>query len=356
MVYLNPMYLRFPLILLIIAGLAGCATVKGASVDKDELSAYEKELAVKSYEHKLQKVARVTQLGYQLVKNLPADDVKVDSRPYLGLFCLNQEPVINQFHGIKAQEGVVVIFVLPDSPVARAGINPGDLVTALNDEPIKDVKKLEHYIDKLPLDQPVHLTVIKDEKEHTIKLMPEKIPLDVRFLVIDDNRVNAGATYNMVVITYGLLNFANSDEEIAAVLSHELAHIARGHVQRNVGGVILREGIAAGLGVTAGILVPGIGAAVQVGVSQIGGLFTKGYTRNLEREADYFGLKLMYHSDWNPDSAINFYERFAIEIPGSMTKGYFKTHPPTSERSLRMRKTLEAIQSGKSFEEFEETL
>ncbi len=342
--------------LLIILLLSGCATVRGADVSSDELKVYEEELKVKSYQHKLKQVAHVNQIGYTLTRHIPKEDVKVNPRPFLGLFCLNPDPVINRHHKVTNQEGVVVIFTLPNTPVSAAGIVPGNIILAVNDKPTRHINHLNDIIDKLPFGEQAKVTVFRGGTKEDVMIMPEKLPINVRFLVIDDNMVNAAASVDTVFLTYGLLNFVKNDDEIASVVSHEIAHIARGHVKRKFGSSILREGIAAGLGITAGVLVPGIGGAVQVGINQIGGLFTRGFSRNLEREADYFSLKIMEHGPYDPEVTVQFHERFAVEIPHTMTKGYFKTHPSSSERTLRLRKTLDMIRSGVSWSEIEENL
>lgn len=192
--------------------------------------------------------------------------------------------------------------------------------------------------------------------DEVIEMFPDESALDLRFLVLEDNRVNAAASQDTVVITYGLRNFIKTDNEIAAVLSHEIAHVIRGHIKRKIGSGVVKESIVAGFGITVGIFVLGVGTALQLGVSLIGGLFTRNFSRNLECEVEYFGPKIMYYTILNPEAMILFYERFAVEIPRTMTKGSFKTHSTSEERTLRLLKTLNQIKLGVSFLSIEESL
>src|SRR4029079_5086814 len=81
---------------------------------------------------------------------------------------------------------------------------------------------------------------------------------NVQFVLVSgDQSINAGATFGQVAITSGMLNFIESDDEMAVVLGHELAHITEGHVMK---------GTMSGLALNALALAVAIGAhAPQAG-------------------------------------------------------------------------------------------
>ena len=145
-----------------------------------------------------------------------------------------------------------------------------------------------------------------------------------------DPSINAGASFGQVAITSGMLNFVKSDDEMAVVLGHELAHIEQGHV---IKGAI--SGLA--LGVLATVLearVPGAGQAA----GGVGQMFLNHFTQNQEREADDVGLRFAYQAGYDPRVAAGLQERLAVEVPQSMSAGYFDTHPSSVERAVAARR------------------
>jgi len=75
------------------------------------------------------------------------------------------------------------------------------------------------------------------------------------------------------------------------------------------------------------------------------------FSRDQEREADFFGMMYAYKSGFNIEKAEDTWLRLATVIPGSARKSYLSGHPLTSERLARMRKIVSMIKSGKTFEE-----
>lgn len=161
---------------------------------------------------------------------------------------------------------------------------------------------------------------------------------DLQIEVSDEADINAHATFNKMVVYYGLLRFTDSDDQLATVISHELAHIAKGHLQKTVATNVLASavGLAAGAAIDS-LGAGGVGSIVSEGVSRgIAGAFS----RDLEREADYFGFQYLYIAGFDLLKGAEIWERFAIEAPQSMTSHLFSTHPASPERLIRAEKIL----------------
>ncbi len=161
----------------------------------------------------------------------------------------------------------------------------------------------------------------------------------VQFVIDASSRdINAGATFGQVGVTAGLLDFIRSDDEMAMVLGHELAHITQGHVtQGMIGGLAL--------GVLTIILeskAPGVGRAA----GGIGQLFLNHFTQTQEREADAVGLRYAYEAGYDPRAAVDVMERMAVEVPQTMTAGYFDTHPSSVERAAAAKNESEELLAG----------
>jgi Zn-dependent protease with chaperone function len=177
-----------------------------------------------------------------------------------------------------------------------------------------------------------HYQEQKRRVERVGRRLLETIPghPQVQFVIVaGDPSINAGATFGQVAITSGMLNFVKSDDEMATVLGHELAHIEQGHVLKGtIGGLALNV-----LAIVLETRVPGAGRAA----GGVGQLFLNHYTQTQEREADQVGLGYAYEAGYDPLSAVEIQERLAVEVPQSMAAGFFNTHPSSVERAVAAR-------------------
>ena len=156
--------------------------------------------------------------------------------------------------------------------------------------------------------------------------------LDWEFNLIESDQQNAFALPGGKVAVYsGLLPIAMNEAGLAAVMSHEIAHvIARHGAQRMTQQFIL----AAGLMTTSISLKNSkqkklIMAALGVGV--VYGL-TLPFSRTNEAEADQIGLTYMARAGYDPNEAVRFWKRFA-DIKGSNEAPEFlSTHPADKKR------------------------
>lgn len=66
-------------------------------------------------------------------------------------------------HGLREGFGVVIVEVIEDTPAARAGIRPGDVVVAFEGRPVTDTRLLQRLVARTPVDDDVRLTVLRRE-------------------------------------------------------------------------------------------------------------------------------------------------------------------------------------------------
>jgi len=165
---------------------------------------------------------------------------------------------------------------------------------------------------------------------------------------------NAGVTRgNHVFVWSGLLDFIENDEELAVILSHELAHVLSGHTDpdpdQELKKMLINLGaMAAGLAVSVaatphiGIDLGGIasGATEQLGA----GVLTNPYSKELEREADQVGLFLLAEAGYNPEAAISFWKRVQNHPDFSGGSQFFSTHPAATDRLATLEKLLPLAQ------------
>ncbi len=138
-----------------------------------------------------------------------------------------------------------------------------------------------------------------------------------------------------IVLLDGLVEKAGNDDQVLAVLGHELGHVANKHGMRNV----LQ---ALGIGALAG-LVWGDFAGIAANVPVIAGVLR--YTRDFEREADDFAISFLRANDIPIYALIDFFE-IVHQLRGKSDADplpeFFSSHPATAERIRRLRLEAEA--------------
>jgi len=140
-----------------------------------------------------------------------------------------------------------------------------------------------------------------------------------------------------VYVSRGLLALVNSEQELANVLAHEVAHVALQHHayrELEVRKAKVLGAVATLVGALAGGA-PGAMAAAQGSMIAGQGLLAA-YGREQEREADWLGQEIARDAGWNPLAMASFLgtlDRYTrLRRGSSRTAGYFDTHPGSVER------------------------
>ena len=143
-----------------------------------------------------------------------------------------------------------------------------------------------------------------------------------------------------IFVTAGLMNIMSNERQLAAVLGHETAHVARKHnvqqMERQLSTEILAEIIGAAVGGTAG-------GAAQAGAQVTGAMITMKYGRGHEHEADEVGLEFMVRAGYNPYGMVELLEALGSisEEQRSAIGGIFRSHPYTDDRIQDTRENIE---------------
>ncbi len=153
---------------------------------------------------------------------------------------------------------------------------------------------------------------------------------DYHFFVIRDPSVNAFAVPGGYVYVHaGLLLRASNDDEIAGVLSHEIAHVNAHHLARQQEATQLMN-YATLLGMALAAVQPAIGAAA-IAANQTVQLR---YQREFEQEADYLGVRYLQAVGRDPHGLLDFFKKLADEqrLQPNVVPPYLLSHPVTDER------------------------
>ncbi len=96
------------------------------------------------------------------------------TRSYLGVTIQEVTPAIAKAIGLNGPEGALVSSVSPDSPAAKAGLQTGDVILAMNGQSIGESNELRMQVSMMSPDQSVKLKVFRngDTREVTVQLAP----------------------------------------------------------------------------------------------------------------------------------------------------------------------------------------
>ena len=162
-------------------------------------------------------------------------------------------------------------------------------------------------------------------------------PFEFRFMLAKSDDVNAFALPGgFVVVNVGLLREAQSGDEIAAVLAHELSHVTLRHSTKRLAGSL---GAGAALALVLGFV--DLGAPAYT-IAHLSGL---SYERDQETEADEQGLELLTRAGISPLAMASFFERM-----GSLARPpeILSTHPDPGDRAERARRLAAGFQARSS--------
>jgi predicted Zn-dependent protease len=172
-----------------------------------------------------------------------------------------------------------------------------------------------------------------------------------QFHVVADSRLNAFAVPGGHIFVHtGLIETADTLDELAGVIAHEVAHITQRHIARRMASaqrtqlstlLLALAGIAAGMqgqGEAAEALILGAGAYNQQQMLA--------YSRDHEREADRLGIQYLARAGYDPEGLPHFLEKLQdwSQLQGSSPAPYLSTHPLTGERVADARGRVEQLQ------------
>jgi predicted Zn-dependent protease len=162
-----------------------------------------------------------------------------------------------------------------------------------------------------------------------------------KFMIADAAEPNAFALPGgYVYVTRGLLALVNSEDELAGVIGHEIAHVTARHASKRMGAAVLTApvSIATGLaGLAVSIVSPMLGNVVA-GTGQIltGGLVIAPFSREQEHEADKIGQGLAADAGYDPSGIATFLHTLDREVKlqteDERSFHFLDSHPMTPER------------------------
>jgi len=173
-------------------------------------------------------------------------------------------------------------------------------------------------------------------------------PFEFKFHLIKHSEPNAYAIPGgHIFLTTGLLALAENEQELAGVISHEIAHVMARHVAKMIERS-KRINIATMAAILAGVLVGGGGKtseAVATTAMATAEALTLKYTREMEIEADQNSLRYMIKSGYDPHGLMTFMNKiYKLSLTSSpKIPIYLSTHPAIEDRISLMENLLQTV-------------
>jgi serine protease Do len=101
------------------------------------------------------------------------------TRAYLGTEIRTVDAQTARQFNLKVREGALVRSVLPDSPAAKAGLEPGDLILKLDDHPINDATALQGTVEQLSIGKTYPMVISRGGKQQTLNVTMAEMPKDL---------------------------------------------------------------------------------------------------------------------------------------------------------------------------------
>jgi beta-barrel assembly-enhancing protease len=167
---------------------------------------------------------------------------------------------------------------------------------------------------------------------------PDLANFNYTFKVIDVKDINAFALPGgFIYVNKGLVDYVESEDELAAVLAHEIAHVAHHHTMKLVKKQTKMDGYIALL-----VLLGSMGnlpnrdlnnliyGAQLVRTSKMGG-----YGQTAELDADRTAVTYLQKAGYDPSALLTFLHRMSTDVENKpqLPMGIFRTHPPYQERA-----------------------
>ncbi|MBI4794591.1 MAG: M48 family metalloprotease [Deltaproteobacteria bacterium] len=367
-------------ILLTLLLLAGCAEVTGPHPTAGEQE--DLQLAA-SRRHPPQSWAleRTSRVFLRLLGKVP----QVHGRTY---------PFLGFNWWVTARDQVVIDQVWRPSPAQDAGLKPGDVILAAHNWPLYPwmaegdrylqttravcggsipgellvslllaVKYVRMDLREQYLSGPVELLVQREEEKRTVTLYPQHLPGEYAILVATHpriaNEINAWAAPGRIILSRRYVNFCRTDDELALVIGHELAHQVLGHRLRRAGQrqlTLAVDTVSAFITYTLGYLLKLWYLPVfdRDLLREIPQATVSAFSRGDEREADAYGMWYAFQAGYDVEGALAVMERLAaaVEKDPFYRASFLDSHPASLERMARMKEIARYFQAGRAAEVF----
>jgi predicted Zn-dependent protease len=194
-------------------------------------------------------------------------------------------------------------------------------------------------------DPAVNALVQKVGKRIAAVATPDMPNAQWEFVVFESKEANAFCLPGGKVGVYtGILPITKDESGLATVLGHEVSHAVARHGAERMSQAMLEQDLGQAVGMSLSHYDPRVQAAAQVAyglTTQVG--MELPHSRAQESEADHIGLIYMARAGYDPEAAVQFWQRFMQynqQQGGSGTPAFLRTHPTDEKRIQQLQQWM----------------
>jgi predicted Zn-dependent protease len=200
-----------------------------------------------------------------------------------------------------------------------------------------EVEKSSHLVT-----DPTVVEYVNRVGQNLVKNSDAKVPFTIK--VLDTDEINAMALPGgFFYVNSGLILACDSEDELAGVMAHEIAHVAAHHAAREMTKLNYMQ-----IG-SIPLMIFAQGSWTGYGIYELSQLaipltFLQ-FSREYEAEADYLGIQYMYRAGYDPQGMVSIFEKLdALEKhkPGAISRA-FSDHPATPDRIADVEQEIATI-------------
>jgi len=332
--------------------LGGCATPDSAlpGMQGTAVTAEAKHQQKFTLVRRLRDLQRVQTAGYHVLRANRLECGQNVARSY-GFYVVNADTIPKALRPSAVElwhldHRLVLLYAISGSAADKAGLRAGDKLIQVGGQAVPTGRGALQGLGALlkqnaKQNRRFSISVLRDNQQKTVQITPD-VKCNYPIVMAYNNAAGAHTDGKRIVIQRGLLRVAESDDQLALVIGHELAHITKGHFGKKKQNAMMAG--AGGLAVDIGLALLGVNS---------GGAFTKqmtnvgagAFSQEFEKEADYVGMYYTALAGYRTDSVGDLWRRMADEDPKQIT--YSGSHPTHSERFILIDKTHKEIQAKK---------
>lgn len=212
----------------------------------------------------------------------------------------------------------------------------------LSREIMKIVQKHFEFIE-----DPLIVNYVNKVGKNIISALPPQ-PFTYKFYIIKEDVYNAFATPGgNIFINSGLFEAMDTEDELAGILGHEIAHVVCRHISQKIERS-KKIGIGTLAGIAAGIFLGAGGAATAASAVSIGSMaaaqsLTLAYSRENEMQADQLGLKYTTKAGYSATGLLTMLNKIRSRqwFGSKQIPTYLTTHPAVEDRIIYISSWLE---------------
>ncbi len=326
---------RYLIACFVISLLTACAGHQGTAYPENfsGLTKYDKLRYIIDMQNRLDKIAGTLQINN-------ANLCRKQVRYLLGFSAANKysySPVMisTATTSFGLGERLQVTNVIDGSGAKKAGLMPGDILIAVNGKALPQGANAENETVKMlsPIvaeKTAVNLTIERHGYPYVLNI-PLTKACGFRVELGHSDTVNAYSDGKRILITRGMMTFAQNDHELAYVIGKEMAHNVLNHAQtlqiKEANKKIIDS------------LIPVNPKNVPTNQS------TKPMTRQFDIDSDTLGLAMALRAGYEIDSAVGFWTRLYQTHPRSNPATYSALHPNSKARLNLMPKSITRIKA-----------